>query len=416
MNALLHPTTTSNNSPADSHPKVLVIEDDEFQRVGLVAQLMTHKIHNVCAVQNAEEALDLLKDSGVRYDITLCDIQLHDMDGIAFLQTADANRLGKIILLSALPVDIQLATRRVLRQHGIALAGCLPKPLNWPQFQHVLQTYEASAPAGQTDQAALPRESWSRSELAAALESDQFLAFFQPLITLESHALHGLECLSRWQHPTYGLLTPDTFLADVIAHGLIDDFTWKMLDYSLALQQNWSLPFDPPRISVNVSASSLRDARFAAEWKHRVTKAGVSAGKIMLELTETELTIDDSALLEVLTKLRIHGFGVALDDFGAGYTSLQQLRYLPVTELKIDRSLVTRTNRTGRGAILLDAVIYMANELSMSSVAEGVETVSDAEFLRDLGCQAGQGYYFARPMPVEKLRYWLQGSAGNTPQ
>jgi len=399
-------------SPSGRPPRILLIEDDEFQRIAIVTQMLTHRISNVHAAASGEDALELLKDPRNAFDITLCDLRLSESDGIAFLLAADPARLGAIVLHSILPSDVQQATVSLLRQRGIQVAACIPKPLNMPSFFDILRGVAKGPepPAGEAE----PGDDgfqFTKEDIQSGLDSGRFIAHFQPLVDLDSHSLHAIECLGRWDHPAYGLLSPQFFLPHVLEHGLIDAFTWQVMDYSLGCMGRWPKSLELPEIGINVSASSLRTNDFVDEWKTRVARAGIPPEKMVLELTETEVAPDDSALLEILTKLRILGFGIALDDFGVGHTSLNQLRQLPITELKIDRSFVSRIGSSRRGIVLLDAIIYMANELSLSSVAEGIETAADAELLKELGCKIGQGYYFARPMPEDKLHYWIRGNA-----
>ncbi|MBB5213860.1 EAL domain-containing response regulator [Parapusillimonas granuli] len=404
--------TTTPGSPiqtALNSPRVLVIEDDEFQRMAIITRLLAHKVEDVCAVENAEDALETLRRAPGNFDITLCDIRLNDMDGMAFLLRADAGRLGAIVLHSSLPNDIQQATARLLAQRGVPIAACLPKPLNMPSFLNVLRNHVAQEAKPLFSPIVESFPEIPRSALLAALRNDEFVAYFQPQIHLEDHSLYGVEALCRWNHPTLGLLQPQVFLPSVLEHGLMDELTWRVVEYSLGAMRAWPRSLPRPRVGINVSATSLRGDGFVRGWKTRVEQARFDPSEVTLELTETEVALSDDALLETLTRLRILGFGVAIDDFGAGNTSLIQLRQLPVTELKIDRAFVSRATGSGRNEVILDAVIYMANELSLCSIAEGVESAADAELLKSLGCRIGQGYYFVRPMSFEKLAYWVRG-------
>lgn len=390
-------------------PRVLLIEDDEFQRMGIQKILNAHRIKNVCAVPNAETALSTLEATTEGFDVTLCDIRLQDMDGIGFLLKADRSRLGAIVLHSALAPDIQQATARILAQRGINVAACLPKPLQIQSLLQALKHRQAKQKSPMAPGSQLPLGDIPREALVIGLSNKEFLTFFQPQITLKDHTLHGVECLCRWNHPTLGLLTPNVFLPSILKYGLMDELTWRMTEYSLDALRYWPSTIPKPRISVNISASTLHNVDFIRQWKAQVNQSKINPADITLELTETEVAPSDDALLEILTRLRIQGFGVALDDFGVGNTSLSQLRLLPITELKIDRTLVSSAHSSGRTEVVLDAIIYMANELAVCSVAEGVESAADAELLRELGCKVGQGYYFARPMSIEKLNYWVKG-------
>lgn len=391
-------------------PSVLLIEDDEFQRATIMTQLLAHNISRIQAAPDVEVALELLREPHNPFDVTLCDLKLNESDGIAFLLSADPKKLGAIVLHSAMPPDVQQATVNLLQGRGVPVTACIPKPLNMPAFFHMLKGLkkQPEAPVAESDLPGLPIR-FGRGDVVSGLRRGEFIAHFQPQLNLETHALYAIECLARWNHPSFGLLLPQDFLPSVLRHGLMDELTWQVMDYCLQCLKRWPKSVELPRVGINVSASSLKNNSFVDGWKKRVTGAGIHPEKIILELTETEVASNDGALLEVLTKLRILGFGIALDDFGVGHTSLSQLRQLPITELKIDRSFVSRISSSRRGLVLLDAMIYMANQLALTSVAEGIESPADAELLRDFGCKVGQGYHFSRPMPEDKLFYWIKG-------
>ena len=162
-----------------------------------------------------------------------------------------------------------------------------------------------------------------------------------------------------------------------------------------------------PKIALNISAQSLSDRRFANEIIRRVDDARISPSSLMLEITESALVSDLAAALGTLGRLRLKGFGLSIDDYGTGFSSMQQLSRLPFTELKIDRSFVHHAHDKWNLRAILQSAIEMAQRLGLTTVAEGVETREDMVLLRSLGCRYAQGYLFAAPMPASAISSWL---------
>lgn len=396
--------------PHTENPHVLVIEDNAFQRQVAVNTLRSIGVTRITDIASAEQALNLFRDESVQFDATLCDLRLEGMDGLEFLKSAPAHRLGTVILTSALSPDIYQSSARVLHKSGLRIAGCMPKPIEAVLLKQMLAgaAPQPSAGRGQAVQALFEPITFSRQEMLDGLHSNHLVAYFQPKVELASGQFAGAETLARWKHPTLGILQPAQFLDQIDKHGLIDELTDQVLEQACQLIASWPKDLPALRLSVNISAESLQDDSAQRRWRDIVERYLVSPAQITLELTETSFLSNDLALLEGLTRLRIAGFGVSLDDFGTGYTSLKQLRTLPVTELKVDRSFIQDASTLSRPAIILDSIINVAKRLRIIAVAEGVETQSDASYLAALGCQIGQGYFFARPLPADQLLTWVR--------
>lgn len=392
------------------NPHILVLEDDDFQRKMLVATLRSTGVQRVTEAQSAEQALEILQTQTDRFDATICDLQLGAMDGLEFIQTAETDRLGTIILTSALPADIYLSSQRILLQTGMRIAGCLPKPVDKLDLKQMLFAPQVAANVSRDEALAalVEKSSIAPAEIDYGLQHNEFIAYFQPKVDLQTGQFTGAEALARWSHPDLGLLGPGQFIEQIERFDLMDQLTEYILKQACRLILSWPKELAPLSLSINASATSLAKPSTIAIWRKIVDGLDVRPQQLTIELTETTFVADDMALLEALTKLRIAGFGVSLDDFGTGYTSLKQLRTLPVTELKIDRSFVCDASTSSRTAIILDSMISVAKRLRIKTVAEGIESVRDADYLTALGCDTGQGFYYARPMPAEKLAGWAR--------
>jgi len=244
------------------------------------------------------------------------------------------------------------------------------------------------------------------SEMRHALERGEFHLHFQPIVRSMDSRVAGLEALLRWSHPTLGNISPELFVPIAEDTGLIVELGAWVLDQAcaeLATLRQTVRSADELTVSVNLSARQLRDDSLLESVARSLLRHQLPAGALCLELTESTLMENMSLITRMLATLRECGVRVSVDDFGTGYSSLAYLKQLPVDEVKIDRSFVTDLGENDPNASLVAAVVAIAGSLGVSTVAEGVETLEQAERLRELGCDEAQGFYFSRPVPPERL-------------
>jgi EAL domain-containing protein (putative c-di-GMP-specific phosphodiesterase class I) len=238
------------------------------------------------------------------------------------------------------------------------------------------------------------------------LTSGQFEPFFQPKVEIATRRVVGVEALARWRHPQHGIVAPFAFIETLEEHDEIDALMWAMLEKSSAFCSRQALSGVSTVVSVNLSLKSLTDTDLAARILAIVTRHGVKPWNICLEVTESAATTDLGKAMENLARLRMKGFGLSIDDYGTGYSSMQQLTRIPFTELKIDRSFVTNAASNPQTKVILASSLDMAKKLGILAVAEGVETEADWKLLQELGCDLAQGYFIAKPMPEESYPAW----------
>jgi diguanylate cyclase (GGDEF)-like protein len=258
-----------------------------------------------------------------------------------------------------------------------------------------------------------------KADLTKAVTQQQLRLDYQPITELAGGRIVGLEALVRWQHPTLGLLPPDDFIALAEETGDIDAIGRWVLQTAVDQIVEWRGGFADYAdlwVSVNLSAFQLPNPRSLATLQHILSDPDLSAGAVVLEITETALASDLHEAVTSLEALRNSGARIAVDDFGTGFSSLASLASLPVDILKIDRSFVSGRGRRAPSVPILEGIIELAHKLSLDLIAEGIEEPEQLELLQTLGCPLGQGFLLARPAPPEEITARLSaGTTASTP-
>lgn len=252
------------------------------------------------------------------------------------------------------------------------------------------------------------------SQLHRDFSDGRLQLWFQPQVALSNGRAEALEALLRWPDDKGGWVHPPSVFIPVAEYsGLILPIGAFVLDRSCALLAHLdSLGIGPPRVAVNVAMPQLRSADFTAMVLETLSRHGLKGHRLELEITESIAMDEAQALRQRLNALRAEGVRIAIDDFGTGYSSLAQLRELPVDALKLDRRFVSGSAQ-GPDEAFAECILGLAHQLGLSTVAEGIETAEQAAVMKRLGCQIGQGYWHARPMPEQALRTWLEEHKGS---
>jgi EAL domain-containing protein (putative c-di-GMP-specific phosphodiesterase class I) len=250
------------------------------------------------------------------------------------------------------------------------------------------------------------------SDLRKAIEKRQIRVLYQPIISLATEQLAGFEALVRWEHPKLGLLNPAEFIPVAEESDLIVKLGSVVLDKAVTEAARWQkeLPrsTDPLFVSVNVSSRQLFRPELVQEVRQLLGRAVIPTGSLRLEVTESLVMENAEQAAEVLEWLRGAGAGLSLDDFGTGYSSLAYLQTFPFDTIKIDRAIIQAGLAEGSGSPIVRSIVALSHELGKKVVAEGVETASDVGFLRSLGCELAQGFYYGEPMPEREVLQLLK--------
>ena len=248
------------------------------------------------------------------------------------------------------------------------------------------------------------------AQLPVAIRQKQLRPYLQPIVDRQGRIV-GAEALVRWVHPTDGLLPPAAFIPVFENNGMIADVDRHMWRCACEILARWGREKREGFISVNVSPKDFYFMNVAAELKRTVAEYGVDPSRLRVEITETMMMTEAENRTRILEELRRAGFVVEMDDFGSGYSSLNMLKDMPVDVIKLDMAFLTRAKDDGKARRILRSVIGMAGDLDTVSLTEGVETEEHYRLLSEMGCELFQGYYFARPMPVETFEEFCRGQA-----
>lgn len=240
--------------------------------------------------------------------------------------------------------------------------------------------------------------------LPAAIKAGNIQVWYQPQVDYTKKRIIGAEALCRWDHTQLGWLYPFDFISTLEEAGLIfnlDSFVWETVCKDL---QRWNASGDKRTVSVNISRDDIREDRdIPGYFQNLIQKYGLTPDQLHIEITETAYVENPEILISTTEKLRTLGFQVEMDDFGSGYSSLHMLKEVPVDRIKLDLHFLTASGDPEKSRTIVSCMVQMVHLLGMEMIAEGVETVEQAAFLQDKGCSEMQGYYFYKPMPVEKF-------------
>jgi EAL domain-containing protein (putative c-di-GMP-specific phosphodiesterase class I)/CheY-like chemotaxis protein len=394
--AVRNGATAMDNFPMDNF---LVAIDDEPELLAIVTRAAEELGFRVAATTDPEIFKAMIR--GGNPAVVMMDLQMPDCDGIELLRFLSTQRCrAQIVLVSGVDERLLGIAKGVGETLALNMAQPFQKPLRVPALRAALRGFLSARPA------------IDAATLRHALETDQIVLHYQPLIDFRDLRLVGWEGLARWQHPELGLIAPDRFIPIAERDGLIDQLTARVLNLAVPQLSAWHLSGGPKSfVSINISAGNVADTQLPDRLERLCLHHQVPPPMVQLELTESAAMSDSPRLVEVLTRLRVKGFRLAIDDFGTGYSSLLQLHRLPFSDLKIDQMFVRNMATSEEARVIVGAIISLAHALRLELIAEGVETADLAARLTDAGCEIGQGFHFARPMPPQEVAGWCAANS-----
>jgi len=384
----------------------LVAEGEPVQRELLVGMLRHLGAGQVTTASDGLSALRML-EIGLKppIDVALVDLALPGMDGLEVIRRlAEVDCRTGLIVLGSQSADVLFSVETMAEAYGVNMLGTAAKPLAAARLKELIGLYTPPVEVPEED---VPLHEFSFAEVGRGLQAREFDPFFQPKVDLETGAVKGLEMFARWRHPQYGVLGPAAFVPVLESVRRIDFLDWSMIEKSVAACRTLHDKGIPISFSVNVDPSTLSHPQFITQMTACLERHRILADYITFEITESSVLTTNPHFIERLLRLRMMGFGLAIDDYGTGRSNLQLLAAIPFSELKIDRSFVDGASRKRAISTVLKSYLGLARSLSRRACAVGVETKQDWDFLQELGCAYAQGYYIASPMPVEDVPGWL---------
>jgi len=382
----------------------IYIVDDDIQ----IAELLSATVDSIgLSSQYFTNAREFISLPVEEVDIILLDLNMPDIDGIEVIRMLGKNQCkAQLVLISGHDKGVLHSAEQLAQAHSLKVAASFTKPVQIDALKTLIKSItEAISPA---DKVFKPSKSLPTvDELRIGIQEKQLVLHYQPQVDVITGELRGVEALVRWQHPERGLIYPDQFIKLAENNDLIGDLTASVIGMSIEQSRKWHDSGLTTKISVNISSDNITSLSLPEQLTELLSHNELDPTMLNLEVTESALMGELVTSLDILTRLRMKGFGLSIDDFGTGYSSLSQLHKIPFTELKIDQSFIMSMTQDDESKAIVKTCILLGHELNMEVVAEGVETEEILNNLKTLGCDIAQGYYISRPIPADDLLQWF---------
>lgn len=376
--------------------------DDEVDFAEFVADVAENMDFNVISTADPTEVETLFLQD---WNIIVLDLFMPHIDGIELLRLLSKSKSSaSIVLMSGKDKGVLNSAQKIAEEQEITVLGVLQKPFFAKQLEVVLAKYVDQSFKRKQGSFLLP----SAQQISSAIENKELFLVYQPQINITNRKIIGVEALVRWKHPVRGLIPPGIFIPIAEDNDLIKDISTFVTKTSIRQQAEWSRNGINLRMSINMSPKILTDLDMPEKLSSCVNEMGADIKNIVIEVTETALMSDVVRYMDILARLKMKGFNLSIDDFGTGYSSLQQLIRAPFNELKIDQAFIKNLDTDEECKTITEISIMLAHKLGMTVVAEGIETESVWNILRQLKCDEGQGYWMAKPMLPEEIEAWKQ--------
>ena len=374
--------------------------------MGELVSAAAHALGFQCTVTT--DSITFMEHLTPETTLVVLDLVMPGLDGIELLRLLGKRKCkAGIVLMSGVSKRTIESAAQYAQVLGLTIIGHLQKPFRIEELEQVLQRTHGPEPLPLVHP--YPQFTIQKKDLQAAIHLEEFVVYYQPQIDIPSGHAVGVEALVRWRHPKQGLIFPDRFINRMEKFGLVDELCWIVGNCAMSDVKTFKSDKETKfTLSLNASVDSLRAVNFPDTLTSIAEAHGVSPEDLTIEITETGLIKELSTTLGTLTRLRMNGVKLSIDDFGIGYATMQQFKRIPATELKIDKSFVQEMVCSQKDRVVVQKIIEMGQELGMRVIGEGVETQEQLELLRSYGCNSAQGYLFSRPIPANELLGWLK--------
>jgi EAL domain-containing protein (putative c-di-GMP-specific phosphodiesterase class I) len=330
--------------------------------------------------------------------VIIMDLNIPGTDGIQLLRGLAADKCAAhVVLTSGEDGKVLESAQQLGRERGLNMGKLLQKPVRIETLRELLREFKPA-----------PRALLA-ADLADGIETGQLFLEYQPKLDCRLRRITAVEALVRWSHPSHSIVRPDQFVALAEESDLIHRLTDWVVGTAATQAAAWQAENLGLQVAVNISAKDIEDIELPERLHQICQNASVEPASMMLELTETGAMREAVQMMDVLTRLRLKGFRLSIDDFGVGYSSLVQLQKMPFSEVKVDSSFVMKMMSNDGCKIIVEIIIDLARKLGLKSVAEGVEEEAALKSLIDMGCDMAQGYYLSRPIGADRIAEFVHG-------
>lgn len=383
----------------------VIVDDSKSIRVVLDAILNQLGVKNIAHCGTGLEALALINGRPDYYQLLFVDLNMPEMDGMELIRhLGNQDFKGSIVIISGMEIRVINLASDIARQNKVHLIGNIVKPIKVDELQHILTKFHYFNEHLSTAQMPL-----SKSELELAISEQRIIPYYQPKIDSNTNEVHSIEVLARIDSPGQGdSILPIRFIKCAEDNNLIDELTFQLLTKSIKDYKEMQESFgNALTLAFNLSPVQLNDLEMPKKLDSLFGQNDIDPSQIVIEVTE-EWALQSPNQLETLNRLRMKGYGVSLDDFGTGFTNVTQLKSLPFSEIKIDRSFITDIHQDYFSQVIVNTLVDITQKYHYELVAEGIETHEEYEYLKSLDTRMLlQGYLISKPKPKNELIRWF---------
>jgi EAL domain-containing protein (putative c-di-GMP-specific phosphodiesterase class I)/CheY-like chemotaxis protein len=389
----------------DARPVMLVIDDDPFFRAQ-IRRLSEPGFQ----VLEYDSPVSIDANSLLQANVAILDLNMPGIDGVEFLKTLAAlSSRPKLVIASGYDTRVIDMAKKTAELYGITGTAVVQKPVTGQQFSQILHDLEGDAIESTHNASPSPSvRNRDETEITSGLRAGEFLPYYQPQLDLLTRKVIGIETLARWQHPELGILSPASFIETLEISPLVTEFTLlitetAMRDYTLL----GKLTGYHGKLSVNVPVDVLSSETFPNKVVNLANKYQFPLDKLVLEVTERGIEPSEAKFMSTLTRLKMHGIQLSLDDFGTGQSGFSKLKTRAFDEIKIDKSFIEDVITSRDSQMIVESILRLSSEANLCVVAEGVENSATLDWLLERGCPVVQGHHLSRPLALDNLAEWM---------
>lgn len=384
--------------------RTIIADDSQSIRVVLEAILGQLGVTNVTHCSTGREALEVINSRPNYFQLLFVDLNMPEMDGMELIRhLGNQGFTGSIVIISGMEIRVINLASEIARQNKVHLIGNIVKPININDLQHILTKFEYF-----NERLTPPLLPLTQEELTLAIHENRIIPYYQPKIDSNKNQVRSIEVLARIDNPGQGsCVLPSRFIHCAEDHNLIDAITLQLLKKSIIDYKEMLKEFGPSlTLAFNLSPLQLEDLTTPDKLDEIFYEHDIDCKQIVIEVTE-ELALQSPHQLETLNRLRMKGYGLSLDDFGTGFTNMTQLRNLPFSEIKIDRSFITNIQKDPFSQVIVNTLVDITEKYDFDLVAEGIESHEEYLYLNSLNTRILlQGYLISKPKPKSELIRW----------